>query len=268
MPIIALTRAVPDTMAHCELTHLDREPIDIALAREQHGAYEDALRTLGWRVERMEPLPDAPDSVFVEDTAVVLDELAIVTRPGAESRRIEVESAAKALFRHREIATVIAPATIDGGDVLRVGRRIFVGLSTRTNAPAIEQLRAFAEPLGYEVIAVTVAGVLHLKSAITQVGPSHLLVNRALIDTEPFAGFTLIDVDPQEPRAANALLVGDAILFPSAFPRTRQRLEAAGFRVIPLDASELAKAEGALTCCSLLVGASYLPEGAKNYGTT
>ncbi|HUP64595.1 MAG TPA: arginine deiminase-related protein [Thermoanaerobaculia bacterium] len=253
MPVVALTRAVPDTMAHCELTHLDREPIDIALARAQHSAYEEALRSLGCRVERMEPLPDAPDSVFVEDMAVVLDELAIITRPGAEPRRVEVESVAKALFRYREIATITAPATIDGGDVLRVGRRIFVGLSSRTNDAATEQLRAFVEPLGYEVIAVAVRGVLHLKSAVTQVGPSHLLGSRALIDTRQFAGSTFIDVDPQEPGAANAVLVGDAILFPSAFPRTRERLDAAGLRVITLDASELAKAEGALTCCSLLV---------------
>ena len=255
MPLVALTRAVPDSMAHCELTHLDREPIDIAVARAQHAAYEDALRSLGCRVERMEPLPDAPDSVFVEDTAVVLDELAIITRPGAVSRRIEVESVAKALFRYREIATITAPATIDGGDVLRVGRRIFVGLSSRTNAAAAEQLRAIVEPLGYEVIVIPVQGVLHLKSAITQAGPSHLLVNRALIDTGPFASFGFIDVDPEEPGAANAALVEEAILFPSRFPRTRQRLEAAGIRVITLDASELAKAEGALTCCSLMLGA-------------
>lgn len=253
MTLIALTRAVADSMAECELTHLVRDPIDIAVARAQHAAYEDALRALGCRVERMQPLPEAPDSVFVEDTAVVLGELAIVTRPGAESRRIEVDSAAEALARYRKIVRITEPATIDGGDVLRIGRRLFVGISTRTNAAAAEQLRGFARPYGYEVVPVKLGGVLHLKSAVTQVGPSQLLVNRALIDTEPFDGYRLIDVDAEEPGAANALLVGDTVLFPAAFRRTRKRLEEAGLRVTTVEASELAKAEGALTCCSLLL---------------
>ncbi len=253
MTLTALTRAVPDSMAACELTHRAREPIDVAVARAQHAAYEDALRARGCRVERMEPLPDAPDSVFVEDTAVVLDELAIVTRPGAESRRIEVDSAAEALARYRTIARITEPATIDGGDVLRVGRRLFVGISTRTHESAVEQLRELVRPYGYEVVAVKVRGVLHLKSAVTRVGPAQLLVNRAHVDTEPFAGYTLIDVDALEPGAPNALMVGDTVLFPAAFPRTRRRLEDAGLRVTTVDASELAKAEGALTCCSLLL---------------
>ena len=261
MSTVALTRAVPDSMKECELTHLSRVVIDVDRARAQHAAYEDALRRLGCVVERVEPLPHMPDSVFVEDTAIVLDELAIATRPGAASRRAEVSSMEKALTRYRSVVRIEEPATIDGGDVLRVGRLVFVGASSRTNAAAIDQLRALIEPHGYEVVPVTIRGVLHLKSAVTHVGGTDLLVNRDLLDTQAFNGFDFIDVDPAEPDAANALLVKDTVLFPAAFPRTRRRLEAAGKNVIPLDASELAKAEGALTCCSVMVAA---PQGATD----
>jgi dimethylargininase len=252
MKTIAFTRDVPASMADCELTHLAREPIDIATARAQHAAYEDALRMAGCAVERIAAMPEAPDSVFVEDTAVVLDEVAVITRPGAESRRREVESVAAALLPHRKLLRIEAPATIDGGDVLRVGRRLFVGLSTRTNAHAIHQLGAALGARGYEIVPVEVRGVLHLKSAVTQVGRSRLLVNREWIDVTPFLEYDLIDVDPDESSAANALLVRGSVLFPSEFPRTAERLERAGVRLMRVAASELAKAEGALTCCSLV----------------
>lgn len=252
MKTLALTRAVPDSMAECELTHLTRKPIDIAVARAQHAAYEDALRAAGCRVERVAPMPDAPDSVFVEDTALVLDDVAVITRPGAESRRREVESVAAALLPFRALLRIEAPATIDGGDVLRIGRRIFVGLSTRTNAAAVDQLHAALGPRGWEIVPLIVRGVLHLKSAVTQVGPSHLLVNRDWIDVTPLRDYALIDVDPAEPSAANALLVRDSVLFPAEFPRTAERLERAGVHLVRVAASELAKAEGALTCCSLV----------------
>lgn len=252
MKTLALTRAVPDSMARCELTHLPRKPIDIAVAHAQHARYEDALRAAGCTVERIAPLPDAPDSVFVEDTAIVLDDVAVITRPGAESRRRETESVAAALLPFRELVRIEPPATIDGGDVLRVGRRIFVGLSTRTNADAVDQLQAALAPRGYEIVPVIVRGVLHLKSAVTQVGPSQLLVNRDWIDATSFHEYEMIDVDPAEPSAANALLVRDSVLFPAEFPRTAERLERAGVHLVRVAASELAKAEGALTCCSLV----------------
>lgn len=251
----ALTRAVPDSMAQCELTHLARKPIDMAVACAQHAAYEEALRASGCVVERIVAMPDAPDSVFVEDTAIVLDDIAVITRPGAESRRREVGSVAAALLPHRELVHIEAPATIDGGDVLRVGPRIFVGLSTRTNADAVDQLRAALDARGYEIVPVIVRGVLHLKSAVTQVGASQLLVNREWIDVASFSGYDLIDVDPAEPSAANALLVRETVLFPAEFPRTAERLERAGLHLVRVAASELAKAEGALTCCSLVFDA-------------
>ena len=252
MSLVALTRPVPPSIVECELTHLDRAPIDVDRAIAQHAAYEVALQEAGCRIERIAAAPDLPDSVFVEDTAIVLDEIAIITRPGADSRRAEIASVARALAPYRQLASIVAPATIDGGDVLRVGHRIFVGVSTRTNEAAVVKLRDIVEPHGYSVTAVNVGGVLHLKSAVTQVGASTLLVNPALIDLAPFTDYELIEVDPAEPSAANALMIGDAVLFPSEYPRTRKRLEDAGIAVRTVEASEVAKAEGALTCCSLV----------------
>jgi dimethylargininase len=240
-------------MASCELTHLKRTPIDVERARAQHRAYELALIAAGGVVERLESDDGMPDSVFVEDVAIVFDELALITRPGAASRRRETAAVADALREYRRLATIEGPATVDGGDVLVVGRDVFVGLSTRSNNAAVGQMRAILERRGYRVHAIAVRGVLHLKSAVTALDDSTLLVNRQWIDGAPFDRFTLVDVDPAEPMAANALRLPDRIIFPEAFPRTAERLVARGFRLEVVDASELAKAEGAVTCCSLIV---------------
>ncbi len=250
---IAITREIGAAIDRCELTHLARSPIDVARARAQHAAYEEQLRALGCTVRRLPEAPDLPDAVFVEDCAVVLDELAIIARPGAASRRPETAAVEQALAGLRPLNRIAAPATLDGGDVLRVGRTLFVGASSRTNDAAIAQLRGFVEPFGYRVVAVEVRGCLHLKSAVTEVAPRTLLVNRAWLAGEAFADFDRIDVDPGEPFAANALRVGDAIVYPAAFPGTRARLEARGLDVRAVDVSELAKAEGAVTCCSLII---------------
>lgn len=246
--MIAITRDISARIADCELTHVDRVPIDVDRAREQHRQYRAALTSLGCEVLEL-PADDAlPDCVFVEDAAIVLDDLAIITRPGAESRRGETRAVADALAPFRRLAHIEAPATIDGGDVLRLGNTLFVGRSARTNDAAIAQLRAF----GCEVVPVDVHGCLHLKSAVTQIADDALLVNRAWIDVAPFAGWTLIDVDPDEPFAANALRIGESVIYPAAFPRTRARIPG---NVVPVDASELAKGEGGVTCCSVLVAA-------------
>jgi dimethylargininase len=250
---VAITRAVSPAIASCELTHLARRPIDLERARQQHRAYEQALIAAGGVVERLESDERMPDSVFVEDVAIVFDELALIARPGAASRRCETAAVADALGQYRPLAMIDAPATLDGGDVLAVGRDVFVGLSTRTNNAAVEQMRALLEPRGYAVHAITVRGCLHLKSAVTALDDATLLVNRPRLDGEPFARFALVEVDPSEPSAANALRLPDRVVFPAAFPRTAERLAARGFRVELVDASELAKAEGALTCCSLIV---------------
>ncbi len=253
---IALTRGVSPAIGRCELTHLARVPIDARVARRQHGAYERALRGLGCAVERLPAEAGLPDSVFIEDTAIVLDEVAVVTRPGAESRRAETAAVAAALSRHRPLARVEPPGTIDGGDVLVVGKRVYVGRSARTDESGFRQLHDLLSPLGYEVEAAPVSGCLHLKSAVTRVGKDVLLVNRSWVDARAFRASRLIDVDPAEPMGANALLVGGTVIYPAAFPRTAGRLRAAGITVLPVDVSELAKAEGGVTCCSLLLEAA------------
>lgn len=244
--MIAITRDIPATLARGEVTFQERQPVDVERARQQHQQYREALASLGCEVISL-PADDAhPDCVFVEDTAIVLSDLAVITRPGADSRRGETGPIAEALGRYRALVHIEAPATIDGGDVLVLDDRIYVGLSTRTNEAAIGQLRFLTRR---DVIPVDVHGALHLKTAITRVSRNALLVNRAWVDVAPFTGWTLIDAE--EP---NALLVNDAVIYPSAHPRTADALRASGIDVRTVDADELAKLEGGVTCCSLLVG--------------
>jgi len=250
--LIALTRQVSPRIVDCELTHLARQPIDVALARRQHHAYEVALQELGCQVVTLPAEPDLPDSVFVEDVALVLDELAIITRPGADSRKPETASIANALEPYRRLDYITTPGTLDGGDILCLGKSIYVGISSRSNRPAIEQLAAFTKPFRYAVQGVEVSGYLHLKSAVTRVAAETLLVNRAWIDVSLFEGMGFIDVDTAEPYGANALLIGGTIIYPAGYPRTRERLENAGIPVKAVDVSEIIKAEGAVTCCSLI----------------
>lgn len=251
MPV-AVTRAVSASIGRCELTHIERQPIDLELARAQHHQYEECLATLGCDVLRL-PVEDAlPDAVFVEDTALVLDELAIITRPGAVTRQAEIPSIAQTLALYRTLHPIQKPGTLDGGDVLRLGRELFVGLSGRSNSEAIEQLRRVLHPWGYTVRGVPVNGCLHLKSAVTQVAADALLLNPDWVEQEHFAGWQIITVDPNEPGAANALLIGETVVYPASYPATRQRLAEHGIEVRRVDVSELIKAEGAVTCCSLI----------------
>jgi dimethylargininase len=251
--LVALTREASPAIARCELTHLSRVPIDLDKARTQHEDYERALTALGCTVHRLPSGPEMPDSVFIEDVAIVLDELAIVARPGAPSRRVECAAVEDGLAPYRTtVVRIEPPGTLDGGDVLVVGRSIFIGISSRTNDAAVEQVRTRVAPFGYSVQAVSVTGCLHLKSAVTAAGDNVLLMNRAWAPVDLFRTFDIIDVHPDEPYAANVVRVGDGLLYPTAFPRTRDRLETRGFRVTAVDVSELAKAEGAVTCCSLI----------------
>ncbi len=250
--LTAITRAVSPAIVHCELSFIDRKPIDLAVAQKQHHAYENLLGKLGARVISLPAEPALPDSMFVEDPAIVLDELAVILPLGTETRRREAQSLAHALARFRKLEYVSIPGTLEGGDVLRIGRKLFVGLTKRSNAEGIGQLAAILAPYDYEVIAVPVSGCLHLKSAVTQLGGNTLLANRTWFDAAPLAGHEWIDVDPAEPHAANALALGGTIIFPASFPRTRARIEARGFSVASIDISELQKAESGLTCSSLL----------------
>lgn len=251
MPI-AITRAPSASLVDCQLSFVERAPIDLKLARAQHRAYNQVLVDSGCEVIELTPQDALPDAVFVEDTALVLDEVAIMTRPGAEARQAEGASVGEALREFRPLLAIAAPGTLDGGDVMRIGRTLHVGESARTNRAGIEQLRALIAPLGYTVAVHATRGCLHLKSAVTQVAPGTLLINPDWIDRAEFSDFELMEVDPQEEHAANALRIGDAIVYPACFPRTQEKLERAGIRVRTVDVSELQKAEGAVTCCSLV----------------
>ena len=255
-PAIAYTRAVPAGIARCELTHLARTPINVSVAQQQHEQYETALRQAGLDVRRLTTRDDLGDSVFVEDTAVVVDELAVITRPGASSRRREVDSVRQALEELRRIVTIEAPATLDGGDVLVLDRTVLVGLTPRTNVAGIEQLRAAMAPAGYEVSGVPVQGCLHLKSAVTRAGAETLVANPSWVDLAHFRDWEVVPVDAVEPFAGNVLWLGEATIVAAEFEHTNSALaRAVGNRLIPVPASELAKAEGGVTCCSLIVRA-------------
>jgi dimethylargininase len=253
--LTAITRAVSPSILNCELSFIDRNPIDLSVAQKQHHAYENLLATLGARLISLPAEPDLPDSMFVEDPAIVLDELAVIMPLGTTSRRQEAPSLAKALSQFHKLEYITLPGIMEGGDVLRIGRKLFVGLTQRTNAEGIHQLAAILAPHNYDVISVPVTGCLHLKSAVTYLGRNTLLANRTWFDPTPLSTFEWIDVDPTEAHAANALALGDTVIFPASFPLTRARIESRGFHVTPLDISELQKAESGLTCSSLLFDA-------------
>jgi dimethylargininase len=253
---IAVTRRLSPAINRCELSHLERVPIDFARASIQHRAYVACLRELGLRVVELAAEPELPDSVFVEDPAVVVDELAVIARMGAASRRAEAESLAQELARYRPLHWMQEPATLEGGDVLRIGRTLYVGLSARTNAAGVEELRKTLGPLGYSVIAVPMADCLHLKSACCVAGETKgervLLANPEWVDPGIFPDCRVLEVSPDEPRAANVLAPegSGAVVIASCFPKTARKLASLGLGVRTVDISELMKAESGLTCSS------------------
>ena len=254
MPV-AITRGVSPAMAECELTFLAREPIDLERAVAQHAAYERTLEDLGLRIVRIPADPGLPDCCFVEDTAIVLDEVAVLMRMGAPSRRGETAAISEALDRYRPILRIEAPARIDGGDVLVLGRRLFVGLSSRTDAAGLQALAGAVRPFGYDVVPIRMDNCLHLKSAVTAAAPGLLVVNPdwvALADVASLRGCDTIAVAPGEPSAANVLAVIGAVVMGAGFPRTADRLRARGLDVHEVDISEFQKAEGGVTCKSLV----------------
>lgn len=249
----ALTRRPgPELATGAELTHMHRQPIDMGLALTQHRACRDALAAAGLAVIDLPALPGHADAAFVEDVALAFPELLVLTRPGAASRQGEVAALAPHLPQDRPIAAIAEPATIDGGDVLVIGREVFIGLSGRTNRAAVDQLTALLAPHGYCVIAVAVPGALHLKTAATALADDLMLLNPGWVGPGAF-GRRWLAVDPGEPFGANTLHAGGRIFHAAASPRTRARIIAAGFAVTPLDISEFAKAEAGLTCLSILV---------------
>ena len=253
--LISITRPVSASIESCELGYLPRRSIDFQKASEQHALYEACLSELGLSVIRLPPEPELPDAVFVEDTAVLVPEIAVMTRPGAASRRPEVESVARALSRYLPLHWIRPPATLDGGDVMHAGRTLFVGASQRTNGEGIRQLANELAPFGYTVEPVEIRDCLHMKSACCYLGRQIILANRAWIDTAPFGEFQIVDVAPEEPWAANVLAIGEMIVIPSSFPATARMLARLGWNVRPVDVSELMKAEAGVTCMSLIFDA-------------
>jgi len=265
--LTAIVRPPAASLTACELTYLKRVPISHLGARGEHATYTAVLRAAGLEVVVLPPLEAYPDSVFVEDAAVVLDELAVLTRPGAASRQAEPDFIAATLARYRPLAVITEPATLEGGDVLLMGRRLFVGVSTRTNSAGVAALRALAAPHGYRVTPVPVRGALHLKTAGTALDEDTLLANADWVDVEPFAGRRVLTVPPDEPWGANVLTVGEAVLVNAACTATADLLARAGYRVLPLPLDEFAKAEAGLTCLSLIFKTAAAPGSATPAGT-
>jgi dimethylargininase len=248
----AITRAVGAALGDCALTFLDRAPIDLARAEAQHAAYDESLRRAGAIVEVLPADPTLPDSVFVEDTAVVLDEAAVVARPGNALRQREVPAMAAALSAYRKLLRITAPATLEGGDVLRLGRDFSVGISSRTNGEGFSQFASIVGVFGYRATPIEVKGCLHLKTAVTALDEETLLLNPSWIDGAALPRVRKLIVPPDEPFGANALVVNGIVHLSVRWKRTKELVEKAGFSVNALDVSEFEKAEAGLTCLSLI----------------
>jgi dimethylargininase len=251
--MLALTHLPSPRMSECELTHVERTPIDHDLALAQHGAYCDTLRRWGLEVRVLEVNADHPDCAFIEDVAIILDEVAILTSLGTPSRRGERDAIEPVLGRYREVRRIELPARIEGGDVLQVNRTLFVGLSSRTDEAGISALLDIVKPLGYRVIAVPVRGCLHLKTACTAVADDLLLINPEWVDEQPLKDFACLRVPEGEPWGANVLRIGGRVCLSSEHVETAEMIRRRGIEVVPVDISEFAKAEAGVTCLSLLV---------------
>ncbi|MCA9673804.1 MAG: dimethylargininase [Kofleriaceae bacterium] len=257
MTTVAITRAVPTSFASALAAVPPDPPIDVARARAEHDAYRAALAAIGLRVVCLAAADALPDSCFVEDTAVVGTGLALITRPGAPSRRPEVDAVTPALARHVAIAWTAAPATIDGGDCLRVGATLFVGRSARTSADGVARLREVFAPRGVTVVAVDLPpGVLHLKCVVSSLGGDRVALADDTIPAAALPGARVVRIPADEGYAANVVHHDGAVVMADGHPRARAALEAAGLRVVAVDNRELRKADSALTCLSVLVDAA------------
>jgi dimethylargininase len=251
--MLALTHVPSPYMESCQLTYIAREPIDTGRAARQHQAYCDMLRCCGAVVRTLDIHRNLPDCAFIEDTAIVLDEVAILTSMGTAARRQELAGIEPILRQYRAVRRVELPATVEGGDVLRIGRRLLVGLSSRTNAAGAAALAAIVGCHGYEVVPVPVLGCLHLKTACSALDEARLLVSPAWLDFGALSGFHLVPVPAAEPWAANVLRVGTSLCLAANHERTAELIRALGFDVRVVDLSEFAKAEGGVSCLSILM---------------
>jgi dimethylargininase len=233
------------------LTNAELGAADYALMQVQHEAYVGALREAGLSVEILDAAPRYPDAHFVEDTAIVVPEVAVISRPGAKARRGEEEIIEPALAGHREVARIEAPGTLDGGDVLQIGKSVFIGVSARTNEVGARQLETLLSRHGYRSTLIPLTHTLHLKSDLNAVGSKTVVVTEALAAHEAIDGYERIVVDPGETYAANLLRINDRLLIAGGFPKLREQLETTGLEIVELDMSEVRKMDGGLTCLSL-----------------
>lgn len=254
--MIALTHVPSPNLYACEKTYVPAASIDVAQARVQHTAYCRLLSELGCEVLVLDCSEAHADSTFVEDTAVILDELAVLASMGTESRRKETDAIRPFLSRFRPLETIHLPATLEGGDVLRVGRRLLVGCSRRTNRAGIDALKQMIDRFGYEILPVPVHGCLHLKTACTALPDGRLIVNPNWIELAALSGWEVLAVPDSEPWAANLCLVGESIILPAEHEETAEMLRNLGAKTYPVPLSEFAKAEGGATCLSLLIPSS------------
>jgi dimethylargininase len=251
--ITALLNTPTPALTQCELTFMDREPIHYFNALTQHNEYAKALKDAGMQVNVLNVNEHSPDGVFMEDVAIVLDEIAIITSMGTPSRRAELESMPAIIAAYRnEVHRIQLPATIEGGDVLVVGKKLFVGLSTRTNIEGVSAISKMVKPHGYTVTPVKVHGCLHLKTGVTALDDDTVIVNPEWIDIGPFKEFKQIRVANNEPFAANVLRIEDHLIVNAAYPQTAEKIQRAGFKFALVDISEFGKAEAGLTCMSLV----------------
>jgi dimethylargininase len=251
--MIAITHVPSPNLSRCELTHVKRSAIDYSRACEQHAAYRETLEKCGATVVTLDVNRDLPDCCFVEDTAVVLDEIAILTPMGTQLRRGEPAGIEPELRKYRDVVRINLPATLEGGDVLHAGRTLFVGVTARTNPAGVEALAAIARRFAYRVVPASVKGCLHLQTAVTALDDWTLLVNPAWLDVHELSGFDFVRVPAAEPWAANVARVGTKIVAAAGYPRTADLICGRGYEVRMVDVSEFAKAEGGVTCLSLLI---------------
>jgi dimethylargininase len=250
---VAIVRGVSASFARALSAVPPDPPIDVARARVQHAGYVAALRRAGAEVVELPAADEQPDCCFVEDTAVIAGGVALLARPGAPARQAEPAAVRAALAAHLPVVEMTAPATLDGGDCLRLGRRLFVGRSARTSAAGAARAREVFAPLGIEVIEVPVAAALHLKSVCSPLGDDAVLIAEGALPPGSFAGARELIVPAGEAPAANVVTIGRTALVAAGFAETARIVAAAGFEPVPVDTSEMRKADGALTCLSILV---------------
>lgn len=246
-----VTHIPSPALEQCELTFLDSESIDIDKARAEHSAYCKVLEKCGAEVIILDENETLPDSVFVEDPIIVFDEVAVLTSMGVESRRKESQVMEKFFSSYRDVKRIELPAKIEGGDVLKIGKKVFVGLSPRTNEAGVDALRSIISVYGYEVKSVKVPGCLHLKTGCTALDEDTILINTEWIDESAFKDFIKVEVPTDEPFGANVLPIKNTLCMNAGFPKSAELVKSLGYNVVITDITEFVKAEAGLTCMSI-----------------